>query len=113
MAKRLLITGEDPKAVETIRRMAEESGLAVTSLGSDESGVWSWRDDHEAYRRRREALGREYAGRYIAMRHGEVMGVGESAHDAAREGIERLGHPESLLVVNAGDLLPEPGELGM
>jgi hypothetical protein len=109
----LLITGDNPKAVETIRRMAEERGLAVTSLGSEGSGGWTWRDDHEAYERQREVLGREHEGQYIAMHHGEVVGVGESAHEAAREGLERLGHPESLLVVKAGDPLPEPEELGM
>ncbi|MGM0491560.1 MAG: DUF5678 domain-containing protein [Armatimonadota bacterium] len=113
MVQRLLISGDNPEAVEAIRRIAEEGGLAVTRLGDEANGGWSWRDDHEAYERRREVLGREYEGQYIAMRHGRVIGVGETAKDAAREGLERLDDPDSLFVVKAGEPLPEPEESGM
>jgi len=113
MAQRLLISGDNPEAVETIRRMAEESGLDVTSFGDEDDRDWGWRDDHEAYERNREALGGEYEGRFIAMYRGVVVGVGETARDAARDGLARIGRAASLFVIKAGEPLPEPEELGM
>lgn len=136
MARRLLITGDSEKLQAFIRRMAEESDLTVTTaedqgdaLEAVESGEadvasvdgnaggkardWTWRDDHEAYERQRERLGRKYEGRYIAMYRGEVVGVSDSAEEAAREAMRHLGHPESFLVVRAGEPLPEPEAPGM
>jgi hypothetical protein len=113
MAQRLLISGDHPDAVETIRRFAEESGLAVTKLGGEDAGDWNWRDDHQAYERQRETLGAEYEGRFIAMHRGEVLGVGDNLREAVREGIERLGETKSLFVIRAGEPLPEPEELDM
>jgi hypothetical protein len=127
MTQRLLISGDNPEAVETIRRIAEEGGLAVTALDRDGprptthegrrddecEAEWTWRDDHAAYERQREALGREYRGQYIAMHRGKVIGVGESAREAAREGLDRLGRPAALFAVKAGEPLPEADELDM
>ncbi len=118
MVQRLLITGDNEQTVATVRRIAEERGLTVTILdgapgGGADAGEWTWRDDHEAYERRRQQLGEEFAGRYIAMHLGEVIGVGDSAREAAREGLSHLRRPEALFVVMAGEPLPEPEPVGM
>lgn len=113
MAQRLLISGDNPEAVNTIRQIAEEGGLNVTTLGGEGDREWTWRDDHEAYERQRERLGGEHAGRYIAMYRGEVLATGGSAKEAARDGLKRIGRPASLFVVRAGEPLPEPEEVGM
>lgn len=89
---------------------AEDAEMRVVSAGA---GDWTWRDDHEAYERHRKALGREYAGRFIAMHRGEVVGVGENARDAASDGIRRIGHAASLFVIRAGEPIPEPEQLDM
>ncbi|MGI5817642.1 MAG: hypothetical protein ACOX9R_06035 [Armatimonadota bacterium] len=126
MAQRLLISGDNAKAVETIRRMAEERGLTVTALDRDEPlpvtrrpggdierSEWTWRDEDEAYKRQLPRLMKEYEGRYVAMYRGEVVGVGDSAKAAAREGIEHLGRPEALTVAKVGEPIPEAVETGL
>ncbi len=85
----------------------------ATQISGGRTDEWSWRDDHSAYERQREELGERYAGRFIAMHCGAVIGVGETAEDAAREGLTRLRQPAALFVVRAGDPLPEPEELDM
>lgn len=111
-----------------LRRILEEHGYTVrqsadaeprspadttVELADSDADEWTWRDDHEAYERNREALSRDYAGRFIAMHRGEVVGVGEDARDAARDGVERLGYTASLFVIEVGKPLPEPEELDM
>ncbi|MEA3403363.1 MAG: hypothetical protein U9R79_19120 [Armatimonadota bacterium] len=96
--------------LEAVVREINEPG--ETGAGGD-TDAWTWRDDHEAYERERDSLGREYPGCYIAMHRGEVIGVGDSANEAAREGLEQLDRPTSLFVIRAGDPLPEPEQLGM
>lgn len=143
--------GDSKQIEETIRRIAEESGVTLTTVEDQSAGIeavdggraevafvagdegsdlsageepvapisgdgpdrWTWRDDHKAYERQREELGERYAGHFIAMHRGEVVGVGETVEDAAREGLARLRQPAALFVVRAGDPLPEPEELDM
>ncbi len=113
MVQRLLISGDNPETVATIRRIAEEGGLTVTSLdnGGGDDAPWDWRDDHAAYERQREQLGEQYAGRHIAMYRGDVVGVGQDRREAARRGLERVGRAVSLFVIAAGEPLPQPEEL--
>ncbi len=70
-------------------------------------------DDIKVYERRRDELAKEYGDQYIAMYDGEVIGVGDSRMEAARAGVEALGRPMALLVIKAGEPLPEPMRLGM
>jgi len=70
-------------------------------------------DDIKVYERRRDELAKEYGDQYIAMYDGEVIGVGDSKIEAARAGVEALGRPMALLVIKAGEPLPEPLRLGM
>ncbi len=118
MVQRLLISGDNEQTVATVRRIAEERGLTVTILdsapgGGADAGEWTWRDDHEAYERRRRQLGEEFAGRYIAMHLGEVVGVGDEPRAALKAGIERIGRREALFVIRAGDSIPAPEPLSM
>ena len=130
MARRLLITGDREDIEALIRRIARERDLTVTRVedqaagrGAVETGAadvasvgedeWTGQDDHDAYERQRrqqqrqqQQQGEEYAGRYIAMYRGEVIGVGESVREAAREGLERIDHREALFVMKAGEQLP-------
>ncbi|MGI5818933.1 MAG: DUF5678 domain-containing protein [Armatimonadota bacterium] len=83
----------------------------------DDSGEvtdgWTWQDDDRAYEEMRPELLEKYEGQYVAMYHGEVMAVADSAPRAAREALEALGRPELLLVAKVGEPLPEPIDTDM
>jgi len=72
------------------------------------SEAWTWQDDDRAYEEMLPELMAKYEGRYVAMFRGNVVGVADSAREAAREGHKALGRPELLLVAKVGEPLPEP-----
>jgi hypothetical protein len=111
-----------------LRRILEEHGYTVrqsadaeprspadttVELADSDADEWTWRDEDEAYKRKLPELMKEYEGRYVAMFHGQVVGVGDSARAAAREGIEHLGRPEALTVAKVGEPIPEPVRTGL
>jgi hypothetical protein len=88
----------------------------ATSSRSDngeQHGDWTWQDDDRAYEERLPELMEKYEGRYLAMFRGEVIGVADSAREAAAEGLRALGRPELLLVAKVGEPLPEPIQTDM
>ena len=57
--------------------------------------------NRKTYQRLREHIQQEYAGQYVALAHGNVIGAADS-FDAARELVERLNPvPEYYLVFPA------------
>ncbi|HCA46385.1 MAG TPA: hypothetical protein DEP45_03205 [Armatimonadetes bacterium] len=67
--------------------------MAVNSRSDngERRGDWSWEDDDRAYEERLPELMVKYEGRYVAMFRGEVIGVADSAREAATKGLETLG----------------------
>lgn len=86
--------------------------MAVSSRGrnGEEPGEWTWQDDDRVYEQMLPELMQKYDGRYVAMFRGEVVGVADSAREAARRGLNALGRGELLLVAKVGEPLPEPSE---
>ena len=69
---------------------------------------WTWEDDDCAYDQMLPELMEKYEGKHVAMYHGEIVGVADSAREAARKALQALGRPELLLVAKVGEPLPEP-----
>jgi len=118
-----MLFDDEKWTASALRRLLEERGLKVAHAGQPREGAEAVErgeadlviieaepevEDFTAYERRREELGRQYAGSYIAMHDGEVIGVGATAADAARAGIRGLGRPRALFVIRAGEPIPEP-----
>ena len=83
------------------------------AIPCDEEWLESLMADHEAYERKLPELMEQYEGQFVAFYQGEVIGVGDTAKEAARHGIEHLGRPEALMVAKVGEPIPEPVDTGM
>lgn len=66
---------------------------------------WSPRAERARYMRMLPELQAEYAGRYIVLREGRVIGVGDTADEAAEAALDRLGFVTALFVHRVGEPL--------
>ncbi len=133
MAHRIRLVDDNERTRAAIRRLLERHGLRVreadagcdageideadlviveNGAASDEDRAWTWRDDDAAWERKLPELMEKYPGKFVAMYRGEIVGVGEEARDAAREGLKAVGRPVALFVARVGDPRPEPLDVG-